>query len=137
MELIDREKLKEKKVFLAERNEYVVPVAEIDWQPTVNTWISVEQRLPEIDEYVLFIATDGSMFMGGRDDDEIHWSEDTGHWRFVDNNIVAYMPIPEYKRNKDAEVVNKVEYTEEQEQAKKSYIDEHIKEIVGVDCMGR
>ena len=33
---IDADKLKEKKVYSAERHENVVPVAEIDWQPTAD-----------------------------------------------------------------------------------------------------
>ena len=33
---IDADKLKEKKVYSAERRENVVPVAEIDWQPTAD-----------------------------------------------------------------------------------------------------
>lgn len=35
-EYIDREGLKEHKVYSTERHEYVVPVAKIDWQPTAD-----------------------------------------------------------------------------------------------------
>ena len=36
MRLIDADALKEKKVYSVERHEKVVPVAEIDWMPTVD-----------------------------------------------------------------------------------------------------
>ena len=36
MRLIDADALKEKKVYSVERHETVVPVAEIDWMPTVD-----------------------------------------------------------------------------------------------------
>ena len=35
MRLIDADALKEKKVYSHERNEKIVPVAEIDWMPTI------------------------------------------------------------------------------------------------------
>lgn len=49
MRLIDADALKEKKVYCPERHEKVVPVAEIDWMPTVEQpqWISVKDRMPE------------------------------------------------------------------------------------------
>ena len=37
MALIEREAVKAKKVYSKERHEYVVPVAELDWLPTVET----------------------------------------------------------------------------------------------------
>lgn len=40
-DLIDRDELKEKKVYCHERHEYVVPVAYIDWQ---NAVISAERK---------------------------------------------------------------------------------------------
>lgn len=36
MRMIDADALKEKKVYSRERREYVVPVCEIDWQPTID-----------------------------------------------------------------------------------------------------
>lgn len=36
MRLIDADALKEKKVYSHERHEKVVPVAEIDWMPTID-----------------------------------------------------------------------------------------------------
>lgn len=36
MRLIDADALKEKKVYSHERHEYIVPVCEIDWLPTVE-----------------------------------------------------------------------------------------------------
>lgn len=36
MRLIDADALKEKKVYSHERHEKIVPVAEIDWLPTVD-----------------------------------------------------------------------------------------------------
>ena len=36
MRLIDADALKEKKVYSHERHEKIVPVAEIDWMPTVD-----------------------------------------------------------------------------------------------------
>ena len=35
MELIEREAAKAKKVYCEERHEYVVPVADLDWLPTI------------------------------------------------------------------------------------------------------
>ena len=36
MRLIDADALKEKKVYSLERHEKIVPVAEIDWMPTID-----------------------------------------------------------------------------------------------------
>ena len=36
MRLIDADYLKEKKVYSQERHEYIIPVCEIDWMPTVE-----------------------------------------------------------------------------------------------------
>ena len=36
MRLIDADKLKEKKEYSEERHEYIVSVAQIDWQPTIQ-----------------------------------------------------------------------------------------------------
>ena len=36
MDLIDRDAVKEKKVYSKERHEKVVPVAEIDWMPNIE-----------------------------------------------------------------------------------------------------
>lgn len=36
MSLIEREAAKAKKVYCEERHEYVVPVAELDWLPTIE-----------------------------------------------------------------------------------------------------
>ena len=36
MRLIDADALKEKKVYSHERHEKIVPVAEIDWSPTID-----------------------------------------------------------------------------------------------------
>lgn len=36
MELIEREAAKAKKVYCEERHEYVVPVADLDWLPTID-----------------------------------------------------------------------------------------------------
>lgn len=33
---IDSDKLKEKKIYSAERHEYIIPVAELDWAPTAD-----------------------------------------------------------------------------------------------------
>ena len=35
-EYIEREALKQKKIYSVERHEYVVPVAKIDWMPTAD-----------------------------------------------------------------------------------------------------
>ena len=36
MRLIDADALKERKVYSVERHEKIVPVAEIDWMPTID-----------------------------------------------------------------------------------------------------
>ena len=36
MALIEREAARAKKVYCEERHEYVVPVAELDWMPTID-----------------------------------------------------------------------------------------------------
>lgn len=44
MALIEREAAKAKKVYCEERHEYVVPVAELDWLPTIATAPVVHAR---------------------------------------------------------------------------------------------
>lgn len=44
MELIDREAAKSKKVYCKERHEYVVPVSELDWLPTIDASTVVHGR---------------------------------------------------------------------------------------------
>ena len=43
-EYIEREAIKQKKVYSEERHEYVVPVAEIDWQPAADVVEVVHAR---------------------------------------------------------------------------------------------
>lgn len=44
MVLIEREAAKAKKVYCEERHEYVVPVAELDWLPTITATQVVHGR---------------------------------------------------------------------------------------------
>jgi hypothetical protein len=48
--LIDADALKEKKVYSRERHEKIVPVAEIDWSPTIDA-IPVEWLVNLKNEY--------------------------------------------------------------------------------------
>ena len=60
MRLIDADALKEKKVYCPERHEKVVPVADIDWMPTVEQpqWISVKKKLPEQAGYSCLVSAE-------------------------------------------------------------------------------
>ena len=61
MRMIDADALKEKKVYSHERHEKIVPVAEIDWLPTIDAipveWIfeqmQILHELHNKNEYVL------------------------------------------------------------------------------------
>lgn len=51
MALIEREAAKAKKVYCEERHEYVVPVAELDWLPTIDAAPVVHGRWEQGDMY--------------------------------------------------------------------------------------
>lgn len=51
MELIEREAAKAKKAYCEERHEYVVPVAELDWLPTIDATPVVHGRWAKHDGY--------------------------------------------------------------------------------------
>lgn len=71
----------------------------IENQPTVNQWIDVKDRLPTDDEDVLVYMGDGKerrVVLGW------YWWEE---WHTYDENyldddyeVVAWMPLPEYKK---------------------------------------
>lgn len=52
MRLIDADALKEKKVYSLERHEKIVPVAEIDWSPTIDAipvdWLQACIKIAEL-----------------------------------------------------------------------------------------
>ena len=62
MRLIDADALKEKKVYSHERHEKIVPVAEIDWSPTIDAipvaWLNqkyAENEPGEDNDYDYFL----------------------------------------------------------------------------------
>lgn len=53
MRLIDADKLKEKKEYSEERHEYIVSVAQIDWQPTIEQQgIDKDRLIEELDKLI-------------------------------------------------------------------------------------
>lgn len=52
MRLIDADALKEKKVYSHERHEKIVPVAEVDWMPTIPAipleWLREKMQKPRV-----------------------------------------------------------------------------------------
>ncbi len=55
-------------------------------------WISVKDRLPEIDTYVIWVTESGFMFIKEIDkDDGAWWKEKTAY----SGNITHWMPLPE------------------------------------------
>ena len=129
MRLIDADALKEKKVYCPERHEKVVPVAEIDWMPTVEQphWISVNERMPaethsmffklygtpkwrnnamwreESDHVLVAIAfEDGSRFVTSGYTQDGKWS--TGISKILQYTVTHWMPLPtppEVNRDED------------------------------------
>lgn len=75
-------------------------IKEINDQPTVNTWISVDKRLPKIEEEVL-VLTDSGRLLGNLEKSGIWWFDE---WSTTLENpnkgIIAWMPIPEFSKEK-------------------------------------
>lgn len=104
MRLIDADKLKEKKVRCNERAEWVVPVAEIDWMPTIEErkngkWTPCSEGLPKEDGsyWVCGRWSSGKVAVG-----DCEYSTDDGYfltaWNF---DVIAWMPLPEPYREDD------------------------------------
>ena len=118
---VSREALKEKKVYSEERHEYVIPVAEIDWLPSVKPqtvtdfadkckecgkilnetyqqrWIPVSEEPKEQGSYITTIKYGDKYAVGQR----------YYHGKYVgweDSCVIAYMPLPEpYKEDSNGE----------------------------------
>lgn len=54
------------------------------WNTRANDWVSVEDRLPEIDQYVLWCHKSGAYYVEARDkDDYMETYEDVTHWQLI------------------------------------------------------
>lgn len=89
-----------------EDSEYVfnhcVPNLPFEWElipePVLGEWISVDDRLPDYDEYVLWYRSDGYVFVEGLDKDE-DWDtfNDFSGLSWLGDNIeiTHWQPLPE------------------------------------------
>ena len=85
----------------------------IQEQPTVNEWIPVSERLPEYNEIVLLKIKNGEDYWYDNIVNKLmhlhinkftHQQEEyitTGMLIHELNDVIAWMPIPEYKENTD------------------------------------
>lgn len=95
MRLIDADKLIEKlnknSIFRTVTNaEDKNAIEIIEEQPTVNNWISVDDRLPEDNERVLIYVKWDCILIALRRNGE--WN---GHWEnYEDDEVLAWMPLP-------------------------------------------
>lgn len=100
-DLISRQAAKNKKVYSKERHEYVIPVADIDWLPSVQQWTPISDGLPEKESEV-FVTTSWN-------DVCIAWCDINGKWRgefiteYEDDEIIAWMLLPEPYKRKNSE----------------------------------
>ena len=78
---------------------WVDAIHEIEHAPTVNGWISVKDRLPENEQYVILWTKTGVMKYAKYLDDEPHrpWItyDENGSCRAWDNVVTHWMPMPE------------------------------------------
>lgn len=65
-------------------------IAEMDAKPTVSNWISVTERLPEIDDWVLVWI--GDVKIGAYDGTD--WCDERGDW-FNDAQPSHWQPLPD------------------------------------------
>lgn len=79
----------------------------IDEQPTIGGWISVKDRLPENEQYVILWAKTGVMKYAKYLDDEPHrpWItyDENGSIRAWDNVVTHWMPLPKPPEESEAE----------------------------------
>lgn len=77
----------------------------IDEQPTVNEWIPISERLPEFDDTIL--VSDDCLVTDGLYPNVAYCTEEGHRWfSSLDDitelyNIIAWMPIPKYKEDKE------------------------------------
>ena len=92
MRLIDADELIEKYMHKVVKNPGYVLASDIESAPTVpafGQWISVTDRLPEDEEYVLIFTAGGSVLLGFYDSDG--WDTLEGYLR----EVTHWMPLPE------------------------------------------
>ena len=87
----------------AQPTDYVNNSVQLHWETwqaatqsksePVQQWISVDERLPEIDgQYLCIVELDGDCF--NREQDVMHYMENHG-WRcFDDDGVTHWMPLP-------------------------------------------
>ena len=107
MRPIDADALKKKKVRSTERCEWVVPVAEIDWMPTIEPerktgkWIPCSERLPEPRTDV-WVNSDIGQIQGYYEENVKIWYASFGQGRdYLELIVNAWMPLPKpYQEDK-------------------------------------
>ena len=102
-DLISRRDAKSKKVYSHERHEYVIPVAELDWLPSVQPeqrWIPVEDEPPK-EKKTYWVCTDTGYQCECRWTNNVYGFRDLDEWGWSIfdipqyTKVVAYMPLPE------------------------------------------
>lgn len=93
MRLINADALKEKKVYSQERHEKVVPVAEIDWMPTIDAaprWVRCEERLPDKNTQCLVVDNKGRCAVGYYRYDAQAWDSPAFGWIEREYRLIEY-----------------------------------------------
>ena len=113
MRLIDADRLLEERrvhtYYHLPNGDVAVPIIDIEHAPTVGEWIPCSERLPEpnrhdalnVDVYYLAQTEFGDMIVASYNESHegTKWWEQMYSYRIFDDEIVAWMPLPEkYKR---------------------------------------
>ena len=92
------DKMKQKYYHLP-NGDTAIPIIDIEHAPTVGGWISVKDRLPENEQYVMLWTKTGVMKYAKYLNDEPHrpWItyDEDGSIRAWDNVVTHWMPLPE------------------------------------------
>ncbi len=102
MRLIDADRLLSNKMktmyYHLPNGDVAIPLIDIEHAPTVNEWISVDDRLPDArnDEYLVAVETKHDREHYTTTD---HWVSQLQHWYIYDEKseavVTHWMPFPE------------------------------------------
>ena len=66
-------------------------------------WIPVEERLPEPWDLVLVTDSCKNVSMCQMSWSDKNWYDESEHWMYFPDSVIAWMPLPEYYQKKDGE----------------------------------